>query len=81
MHYRPCAFQQPSYILPPNPNAAITEFSLSVVALIVLFAGARRLRNGFADHELNYYSFVVLSLLIGQGLLAFVFLRLSTCAG
>lgn len=80
MRYRPCAIQNPAYILPPNPSAALTEFGLSVVALIILFVGARRLREGFADSAAGYY-FVVSGLLVGQGLLAFIFLRLSTCAG
>lgn len=80
MHYRPCAIQAPHYSLPPNPEAAITEFSLAAVALGILFVGARGLRQGFTSGMLGY-NLVVFSLLIGQGLLAFIFLRLSTCAG
>lgn len=79
MHYRPCAIQNPAYVLPPNPSAAFAEFGLSAAALVILFVGARRLKEGFADSALAYY-FVVTGLLVGQGLLAFIFLRLSTCA-
>lgn len=80
LHYRPCAIQDPTYILPPNPSAAAMEFGLAVAAAAVLFLGARHLRQGFATSTAAYY-FVVASLLVGQGLLAYIFLQLSTCAG
>ena len=79
IHYRPCAIQAPSYVLPPNPSAALTEFALAITALLVLFVGARRLRAGFPEGMLAY-SLVIASLLVGQGLLAFIFVSLSTCA-
>jgi hypothetical protein len=79
MHYRPCAFQNPAYVIPPNPSAALAEFGISLVGLVVLFLGARRLREGYEGGIVSYY-IAVFSLLLGQGLLAFIFLRLSTCA-
>ncbi len=79
LHYRPCAIVQPNYVLAPNPEAGFTEFGIALVAVLVLFAGAKRLRQDFEMGQAAYLA-VVISLLIGQGLLAFVFLRLSTCA-
>ncbi len=78
--YRPCALQNPDYVIPPNPNAAITELGICIIAMVVLFWGAKRLRTNFPEGFFGY-SMVVVNLLIGEGLLAFVFLRLSTCAG
>jgi hypothetical protein len=79
IYYRPCSLQAPNYIIPPNPAAAATEFGLAAVALIVLFWGARRLRDSFTEGFLGY-ALVVVSLLVGESLLAFIFVRLSTCA-
>ncbi len=80
MHYRPCAIQDPSYILTPNPAAGLMEFGIAAVALVILFAGAKRLRTNFKDGFFGY-TLVVTNLLIGESLLSFIFLRLSTCAG
>jgi len=80
--YRPCAISNPSYVLSPNVNAAITQLSISAVALCVLFIGARKLRSNFGNEGFFGYSLVVVNLLIGEGLLAFIFVRLSSvCAG
>ena len=79
IYYRPCAIQAPHYVLPPNPAAGITEFGISIVALVVLFWGAKRLRDSFT-HGFAGYAMLVATLLVGEGLLAFIFLRLSTCA-
>jgi hypothetical protein len=80
IYYRPCAIQAPSYVLPPNPAAGVTEFGIALVALVVLFWGAKRLRDSF-NRGFTGYAMLVATLLVGEGLLAFIFLRLSTCAG
>lgn len=80
MHYRPCAIQNPNYILAPNPNAAITEFGIAILGLFMLYLGTKRLRTGY-NLGLGSYYVATTSLLLGQGILAYIFLRLSTCAG
>ena len=79
IHYRPCAIIAPHYVLPPNPGAGFTELGISALATLVLFYGAKRLRSNF-DGAGAGYVMVVTTLLVGQGVLAFIFLRLSTCA-
>ena len=78
IEYRPCIVR-PDYVLTPNLGAAATQFGLALVALIVLFYGAKHLRRGF-DRDQVGYTATVLSLLVGEGLLAFIFIRLSACA-
>ncbi len=78
--YRPCALQAPNYVIPPNPQVALMEFAIALLALVILFIGAKRLNSSFHNVPVAYY-LVITSLLTGQGLLAFIFLRLSTCAG
>ncbi|HSX01930.1 MAG TPA: hypothetical protein VLI05_01305 [Candidatus Saccharimonadia bacterium] len=80
IHYRPCAIIAPNYALNPNPGAGLTEFGIAATATLVLFYGAKRLRTNF-DGAAAGYIMVVTSLLVGQGVLAFIFLQLSTCAG
>jgi hypothetical protein len=80
IYYRPCALQSPSYVIAPNLSAAAAELGLAMVALGVLFWGAQRLRDSFTQGFFGY-ALVVASLLVSESLLAFIFLRLSTCAG
>lgn len=80
IYYRPCALQAPDYVIAPNLSAALTEFGIAAVAMVMLFWGARRLRDSFTEGFFGY-AMVVTSLLIGEGFLAFIFLRVSTCAG
>jgi|GEM_PF-3651071 len=79
IQYRPCAIQNPNYVLAPNPGAGLTQLGISAVALLVLFFGAKRLQTNFRDGFFGY-ALVVGTLLVGEGLLAFIFIRLSTCA-
>jgi hypothetical protein len=79
IYYRPCALQAPHYVVAPNLPAAAAELGLAMVALGVLFWGARRLRDSFTEGFFGY-ALVVASLLVSESLLAFIFLRLSTCA-
>lgn len=80
-NYHPCSLLNSSYVIPANPQAAGIQFSLSLLALFVLFSGAKRLRKGF-ESGATAYAIAVTSLLIGEGLLSFLFIRMSAvCAG
>src|SRR6266567_9248636 len=79
--YRPCTLSDPSFVVYHNFGASAAEFGISLVALTVLFNGARRLQDGFGRTE-TAYTLVVVNLLVSEGLLSFIFLKLaSSCVG
>jgi hypothetical protein len=79
--YHPCTLQNPDYTIQPNPRVALIQFGLSVVALFVLFMGAKRLQK-HTERGILPYLLVIINLLVGEGLLSFIFIKLSSnCVG
>ncbi len=79
--YRPCTISNPNFVLERNLGASATEFGICLVALLVLFNGAKRLQGNFERAELAY-TVVVINLLVSESLLSFIFIRLFlSCAG
>ena len=79
--YHPCSIQNPSYVIPPSPQVALIQFSISIIAIGVLFMGAKRLQHHTEGGTLPYLV-VIINLLVGEGLLSFIFIKLSaSCAG
>jgi hypothetical protein len=75
--YRPCG-QAP---LAPGHSmqVAMFELGLAAAAYLVFLLGAIRLRRGW-DVGAAAYNLVIVALLIGQGLLAYMFILSTVCA-
>ena len=76
--YRPCGLKP--LAASDSINVAMFELGIAAVSYLVFLLGARRLRKGWSVGA-PAYDFVILALLIGQGLLAYIFIRSSVCAG
>ena len=76
--YHPCGMATSA----PNQNlhAATFELGIAATAYLVFLLGARRLRKGW-DVGAGAYNFAIITLLVGQGLLAYVFIHSTICAG
>lgn len=76
--YRPCN------LAPIKSNdslhTALFELGLAAVGYLVFLLGARRLRRGW-ESGTAAYNLVIIALLVGQGLLAYIFIRSTVCAG
>ena len=75
--YRPCG----TTAIQGNDTVKLAMFELGLAAIgyLVFLLGARRLRSGWEIGALSY-NLAIFTLLIGQGLLAYVFIRMSVCA-
>ena len=76
--YRPCGLAP----LKANDSlqVAMLELGLAASGYLVFLLGARRLRKGW-DVGAGAYNLAIFALLIGQGLLAYIFIRSTVCAG
>jgi hypothetical protein len=75
--YRPCGMAA----LSPNQSlqAATMELGIAAAAYLIFLLGARRLRKGW-DIGSGAYNLAIITLLVGQGLLAYVFIHSTICA-
>jgi hypothetical protein len=76
--YRPCGLTP----LQPNDNLqiAMLELGIAAAAYLIFLLGARRLRKGW-NVGISAFNLAIFALLIGQGLLAFLFIHSTICAG
>ena len=75
--YRPCGLKP--LAATDSLNVAMFELGIAAISYLVFLLGARRLRQGWDVGSLAY-NFAIFALLIGQGLLAYIFIRSSVCA-
>ncbi|MBW4061252.1 hypothetical protein HJC99_01630 [Candidatus Saccharibacteria bacterium] len=76
--YRPCGL--PPLKATDSLQVAMLELGIAAAAYLVFLLGALRLRKGW-DVGISAYNLAIFALLIGQGLLAYMFIRSTVCAG
>lgn len=63
----------------PNMSLAVTELGIAASAYLIFLVGALKLRKGWEKGQAAYLA-TVIALLVSAGLLAFIFIRASSCA-